>query len=668
MPNHLVNEKSLYLQQHANNPVDWYPWGEEAFAKAQAEDKPILISIGYSSCHWCHVMEHESFEDEYISGLMNEHFVCIKVDREERPDVDQIYMEAVQMIAQQGGWPLNVFCLPDGKPFFGGTYFPPEDRGNGMVPWPQVLIRVIDFYKKNREQLEENAASIIKNLMASNSPVSGDGGAIDQTTLDQAALEFTKRHDDQFGGFGQAPKFPPSMALNFLIQARTSLRENAKKDGSNEEHLARIDEVIDTTLTAMAHGGLFDQIGGGFARYSVDRYWLIPHFEKMLYDNGLLLDIYAKAWTTYQKPLYKAIVEETATWVLREMKSANGGFFSAFDADSEGEEGKFYVWKPDEIKEVLGEEIGTAFCNAYNITDAGNFEQGFSNPALIESDFTIRESLKPAREKLYAHRAKRVWPGLDKKQLTSWNSLLIRGLAEAGFALDRKDLFDTAKATADFIWGNLRTRDNRLQSVFYDEARLNAYLDDYAYYAEALLSIIAYVDFFDPGESKTYLNRCEKITQNVISHFKDDQAAGYFFTSGDHESLITRKKEWWDNATPSGNASMLHVLSSLYYITANPVYEEELTRLRNGYSGLIARNPFGVPHALSALMADQNGIEVIKVKAVDNLDQLPALLRKLPWSRRFTIIADQENQPAGYQRCIGMLCLQPVTQPDKLFQ
>ena len=667
MPNQLVNEKSLYLQQHAYNPVNWYPWGEEAFAKAQAEDKPILISIGYSSCHWCHVMEKESFEDDYIAGLMNEHFVSIKVDREERPDVDQIYMEAVQMIAQHGGWPLNVFCLPDGRPFFGGTYFPPEDRGNGMVPWPQVLIRVIDFYKKNRDQLEENADSIVKNLLASNSPTAPVNGTIDRTTLEQAAQEFAKRHDDQFGGFGQAPKFPPSMALNFLIQARNSVLETAKKEPEQKEVAQRLDEVIDTTLTAMAHGGLYDQIGGGFARYSVDRYWLIPHFEKMLYDNGLLMDIYAKAYVTYGKPLFKAIVEETARWAIREMRSPNGGFYSAFDAQSEGEEGKFYVWKPDEIKTVLGEDLGTQFCNVYNVTDTGNFEHGFSNPALTENDIAIRESLEDARSKLYEHRSKRIWPGLDKKQLTSWNSLMIRGLAEAGFALDRKDLFDTAKEIADFIWDNVRTEDNRLKSVYYNEATLNGYLDDYVYYAEALISIIAYVDFHYPGESKIYLERCEVITKSAMEHFSDGYTAGYFFTSNDHESLVARKKEWWDNATPSGNAAMLNVLTTLYYITVDSTYEEAMRELRQNYTGLISRNPHGVPHALSALIAEQNGIEVIKAKDVDNLDQLPGELRKLPWSRRITMITDAENQPARYQRCIGSMCLQPVNDPAKLY-
>ncbi|MCB1120145.1 MAG: thioredoxin domain-containing protein [Verrucomicrobiae bacterium] len=668
MPNHLVNEKSLYLLQHANNPVDWYPWGEDAFAKAKAEDKPILVSIGYSSCHWCHVMEHESFENDYIAGLMNEHFVCIKVDREERPDVDQIYMEAVQMIAQHGGWPLNAFCLPDGRPFFGGTYFPPEDRSNGMVPWPQVLIRVIDFYKKNRNQLEENADSIVKNLFASNTPVEPSNATIDRTTLEQAAQELARRHDDEFGGFGQAPKFPPSMALNFLLQARASLLESAKKAPELKEVSQRIDEVINTTLKGMAHGGMFDQIGGGFARYSVDRYWLIPHFEKMLYDNGLLLDIYSKAWTTYKNPLYRAIAEETAIWALREMRNPDGTFYSAYDADSAGEEGKFYVWTPKEIKDVLGEETGDKFCRVYNITDTGNFEHGYSNPALTESDMEIRKSLKPARDKLYEHRKNRVWPGLDKKQLTSWNSLMIRGLAEAGFALDRKDLFDVARDTADFIWNNLRTESNRLMAVYYNEAKLNAYLDDYAFYAEALLSLIAYVEFYHPGESGKYLERCESVAHMIIEHFKDENGAGFFFTSHDHEDLIARKKEWWDNATPSGNASLLHVFSSLYYLTAKPEYQEAFSALRKAYTGLLARNPYGVPHTLSALMAEMNGIEVIKAKDVDNLDQLPAILRELPWKRRFTLVTDAENQPAGYQRCIGTLCLQPVSEPGEMFQ
>ena len=669
MPNQLANEKSLYLRQHADNPVDWRPWGEEALAKAKAEDKPLLISIGYSSCHWCHVMEHESFENPYIAQLMNEHFICVKVDREERPDVDQIYMEAVMMITQRGGWPLNVFCLPDGRPFFGGTYFPPEDRGGGMVPWPQVLIRVSDFYKRNRDQLEENAENIVKNMMAANTPLAAVQTAIDQTLLLKTSREFTRRHDENFGGFGPAPKFPPSMAINYLMQVRQGWLKVSEKEAEDNPAIENIDFVINTTLTAMARGGIFDQIGGGFARYSVDAQWTIPHFEKMLYDNGLLLDTYARACLTYgeEEPLYKAIVDETATWALREMRSENGGFYSAFDADSEGEEGKFYVWKPEEIIEVLGQKEGELFCRAYDITPHGNFEHGYSNPTIQAETTDTRESLASARAKLYQHRKGRIPPALDKKQLTSWNSLMMRGLAEAGFVLDRPDLFAAARSAADFIWDNARSPDDRLYAVHYDVGTVNAYLDDYAFYAEALLSIAAYADIFNPGQSKRYLNRCEAIAKATLTHFKDPAAVGFYFTSHDHESLINRKKEWWDSSIPAGNSSMLHVLSSLYYLTLDPHYRDAFQELRRAYSGMIARNPSGIPHALGALMAESNGIEVIKVKDVSNLDDLAAVLRRQPWVKRYCLLSDEPDQPPGYQRCIGPTCLLPVSTPDLLF-
>ena len=598
-------------------------------------------------------MEEESFTDPDTAAYMNQNFVCIKVDREERPDIDSIYMSAVQSISGQGGWPLTVFLTPDKLPFFGGTYFPPTAK-NGLPGFPELLKAIDDAFRNRRTEINTSSENI-RNHINKDTTLTNPTAFSDRETA-TAYKKLLSQYDDKNGGFRDGIKFPQPMNLEFLLHYH-----------SNHPSSQALN-IVEKTISAILSGGIYDHIGGGIHRYATEPTWTIPHFEKMLYDNGLLLDIYAKAWTTYQKPLYKAIVQETATWALREMHAENGNFYSAYDADSEGEEGKFTVWKPDEIKEVLGEEVGTRFCKAYNITDTGNFEHGFSNPALTESDFSIRESLKDEREKLYAHRSKRMWPGLDKKQLTSWNSLLIRGLAEAGFALGRKDLFDAAKVAADFIWENLRTKDNRLSSVYYTEAKLNAYLDDYAYYAEALLSVTAYVDFFYPGESKVYLERSEAITQSVLKHFKDDQATGFYFTSGDHENLIARKKEWWDNATPSGNGAMLHVLSSLYYITVNPTYEEELTALRNGYTGLIGKNPFGVPHALSAFMADQNGIEVIKVKDVDSLEELRTLLLKQPWARRFTLITDLENQPSGYQKCIGTRCLQPELDPGKLYQ
>lgn len=667
MPNHLVNEKSLYLRQHANNPVNWYPWGDEAFAKAKELDKPIIISIGYSACHWCHVMARESFENEYIASIMNEHFVCIKVDREERPDVDQIYMEAVQMITQSGGWPLNVFCFPDGRPFFGGTYFPPEDRGQGMVPWPQLLMRISDFYTRNRDQLEENADSIVQNLAASNTPMGSATAVINAATLVDTAIAIAKNHDDQFGGFGNAPKFPPAMTLDFFMQVRNG-DVKTEDPVSLESSYKRIDEVLDTTLTAMAHGGLYDQIGGGFTRYSVDKFWLIPHFEKMMYDNGLLLETYAKAYLNYRKPIYKAIVEETAEWALREMRTDAGSFYATIDAQSEGVEGKFYVWTLAEIKEVLGEEEGNRFAVAYNITEEGNFEHGQSNPALTEADFAVRESFTDARQKLFDHREKRVHPGIDKKQPTAWNSLIISGLVEAGFALDRQDFFDAAKNCADFIWENLRTEDNRLFSIFYEESNLNGYQHDYAYYADALLKIAAYVDFYYPGESKKYIGRAEIITAETLKHFKDPNAVGFFFTSNDHEALVTRKKEWWDNSTPSGNSAMLHVLSSLFYITAKEEYQKEFTALRRAYPGLAERGPMGIPHALSAIAADINGIEVIKAKQVTDFPELANEMRKHPWARRFAILSEDPINPVGYLRCKGTLCYPPKDTPKEIFE
>ena len=361
MPNRLTLENSLYLQQHADNPVDWYTWGDDAFKAAESSGKPLLVSIGYSSCHWCHVMAHECFEDEYIASIMNKHFVCVKVDREERPDVDQIYMEAVQMIQQQGGWPLNVFCLPDGRPFFGGTYFPPEDRGQGLIPWPQICMRISDFYKRSRSELVENAEAIEKNILsaAQESSVGLESGELTADHLTEAVLGICGNHDDRYGGFGDAPKFPPSMTLNFLCAIRPNV---------DSELAARIDVVTHTTLRAMAHGGIFDQVGGGFARYSVDAHWLIPHFEKMLYDNALLIDAYTRGWLDTREPLYAAVVEETIDWLEREMSAPEGAFYAALDADSEGKEGVYYVWTPEEVDTVLGLSVARDLRASYNIT------------------------------------------------------------------------------------------------------------------------------------------------------------------------------------------------------------------------------------------------------------------------------------------------------------
>lgn len=665
MANRLSKEKSLYLRQHANNPVDWYPWGKEALERAKADDKPLLVSIGYSSCHWCHVMAHESFEDDYIAKLMNDHYICIKVDREERPDVDQIYMDAVQMITNHGGWPLNVFCFPDGRPFFGGTYFPPEDRGQGLVPWPQLIMRVADFYKQKREELEENADNIVSNMLGSNIPVSDSEGPLDNQLLLTAAEVICNAHDDEWGGFGQAPKFPPSMALNFLLELRLS----SACEEQRPSLARRIDEVVIRTLGAMAQGGLYDQVGGGFARYSVDRFWLIPHFEKMLYDNGLLLDIYTKGWMRFRQPIFKAVVEETVNWIFREMLAPNGGFYSSIDADSEGEEGKYYVWTPAEIESVLGRDKGTQFCDAYGITEEGNFEHHTSNPALSTNDFNRRQELCSLRDKLLQQRLTRVPPAKDTKQLVAWNSLVIRGMTEAAFAFGRKDWLEHAKRAADWIWEAQLFDDHRLHSLCYEDniPGLNAYLDDYTFYAEALLTLGSKVDWLEMGASSLFIQRAIAIVDAVFAHFSDPSGQfGFYFTSDDHEKLVNRKKEWWDNAIPAGNSSLIHVLSSLYAITGESKYRENLDTLRKAYSTFVQQIPNGIPHALAGLTSDAVGIAVIKIKGIQNLDLLQENLAEKPWRRVFLLSTDDPEQPDGYQLCVGSQCLEADVDPTAL--
>ncbi len=678
--NRLAHASSLYLRQHADNPVDWHPWGEEAWAKARAEGKPVLVSIGYSACHWCHVMAHECFEDAYIADLMNKHFICIKVDREERPDVDQIYMEAVQMLTQHGGWPLNVFCFPDQRPFFGGTYFPPEDNGRGIVPWPQLLMRVADYFAKNRAELADNADNIVKNLAHANAPMGASAAAQwDNRALLTAAQSIAGMHDDTWGGFGGAPKFPPAMTLDFLMALRSTAA--AERTAGLAK---RLDDIVNTTARAMAHGGIFDQFGGGFSRYSVDGQWLIPHFEKMLYDNALLLDAYAKAHRRYQNPLYAAICAETVDWLFREMRHPGGAFYSALDADSDGHEGAAYVWTPAQIREVLGNDADAkAVCTAYNITEGGNFENGLSNPALVEGDFAVREKLAALRAKLLAARQKRTQPGRDTKILLAWNALLVRGLAEAAFALGRKDWFAAAQKCADWLWANLSHADaqghRRLRTVYYEEnpkletqnqQPIAGFLDDYAFLAEALLTLAAYADWAEPGSDRLEQNigRARALVETVRAHFSDEMLPGLFFTADDQEKLAVRKKEWWDNALPSGHAALAHALAGLHALTGESAYADELADLKKCYTGLAPRAPLGVPHALAAFTWDAVGIAVLKVKGSCDWDALRAELAKKPYRPMYLIAAHDPAQPEGLQLCVGTQCSPPTKNLSELVE
>lgn len=663
MPNRLAQENSLYLRQHAENPVDWYPWGTEALEAAEAAQKPLLVSIGYSACHWCHVMAHECFEDDYIAGLMNQHFICVKVDREERPDVDQVYMETVQMIQQQGGWPLNVFCLPDGRPFFGGTYFPPKDRGHGIIPWPQLLMRIVDYYKRSKDELIENADSIQKNIMA-NTQAGATGGAASEwesQVLVAAAHGICGNHDERYGGFGDAPKFPPSMALNFLRALRGSAAVESARALAD-----RIDEVTHTTLRAMAHGGIYDQFGGGFARYSVDAHWLIPHFEKMLYDNALLIEAYTRGWLDQQSPLYAAVVEETIGWLEREMSAPNGGFYAALDADSEGEEGKYYVWTPEQVDAVLGPALARDVRAAYNITNEGNFEHGTTNPALVEADFGVREKLKEARDQLRAHReAERVPPGKDTKISTFWNAMMLRALAEAGFYFNRPEWLDRAIQGAEFLWAAVIDEADdglHLHAVYYQGqgAQVDGFLHDYATVADAFLTIAGKIDWIQPGQSKHWQARAQQCVDAALQKFDDPRMAGCFFTADGVATPVARRKEWFDNATPSGNSVLLHALSGLYALTGNRKYAAELQSILPAYMDYAGKVAAGVAHALEAAATDALGIVVIKVRASADLSALRGVIATKPWRRCFIQQVADDDLPASYQFCVGTQCLRPT--------
>ncbi len=654
MKNLLFNEASLYLRQHAGNPVHWYSWGKEAFELAKEKDKPILISIGYSSCHWCHVMAHECFEDPFIADIMNKHFVCIKVDREERPDVDQVYMEAVQMIIQRGGWPLNVFCLPDGRPFFGGTYFPPEDRGNGLVPWPQLLVRISDFYQKSREALTENAEAIRNNLLSS-SASNLSNKDFDYADLNIATQGICGNHDDQYGGFGQAPKFPQAMLLNFLM----SMRDH--KETSNELR-ERIDFVLSQTLKAMAHGGIYDQIGGGFSRYSVDAHWLIPHFEKMLYDNALLLESFVRGYLLKEEPLYRTIIEETIDWLDRDLLLNCGLYASALDADVDGEEGKSYVWEPEMIEQILGPSLGKEFSLAYGVSSKGNFEDAMSVLALQDGDYAVRDNLKDARNVLLKYREEnRNLPTRDDKVLIAWNCLLAVALAEAGFYMNRKDWVEKARHIVDFIDSHLfvnESDDFLLSSVYYEDSdkRVPGFLHDYAYYAQALLAVAGKVDWLEAGASLEYIDKAKVCYRHVESHFGDASAPGFYYTSKDAEAPIVRRKEWFDNATPSGNAMVLHVVSQLYALTGDADYEATSIKERAFYSQGAKQHASAIACSLEAI-AQGDSIAIIKTNNQSDIELARQELLKHPWKRLF-ILFDPE---VDFQLCIGKTCFPQST-------
>ncbi len=571
MPNRLASETSPYLLQHAGNPVDWYPWGEEAFAAARSLDRPLLVSIGYAACHWCHVMERESFEDPDVASLMNASFVCVKVDREERPDVDAIYMDAVQAMTGQGGWPLNAFLTPAGVPFWAGTYFPPEPR-QGMPSWPDVLRALGEAWASQRDEIEAAAGRILPRL-AGAAALEAPPGEVGSDLFDAAVVTLRRAFDTENGGWGGAPKFPAASVIEFLL-AR----------GEREMPLQ--------TLRRMASGGIYDQVGGGFARYSVDASWVVPHFEKMLYDNALLARAYLHAWQVTEEPLFRRVCVETLDWAMRELRQDEGGFASSLDADSEGVEGKFYVWTPASIRAALPASLAEIALTYYGITEEGNFE-GASIPVRATSDPPERTEINSL---LLDARAARVRPGLDDKRLTSWNALMISALADAGAALERADYVAAAVACARFIETELRDSSGGLLRTFNrGRAKLPAFLEDHAYLLEAYLTL--YEATFDPS----WFVRARALADLILERFYDAERGGFFSTAGTDPHLIARRKDLEDAPIPSGASAACFGLLRLARFTGESSYEDAAVSLIRLLHTVVPQHPLAFGHLLRAI-------------------------------------------------------------------
>jgi uncharacterized protein YyaL (SSP411 family) len=618
-PNRLIDETSPYLLQHAHNPVDWYTWGDAALAAARKQDKPILLSVGYSSCHWCHVMERESFENEETAGLMNELFVNIKVDREERPDLDAIYMDYVQSTTGSGGWPLTVFLTPDQTPFFGGTYFPPQSA-HGRPAFPDVLRAVARAYRERKAEIAERRQAIRIALGQSAQFVGGKRSA-DESVLNQGFESLARQFDNSYGGFGEAPKFPNAMALGFLLRYH-------RRVGSR-----RALEMVEQSLQAMARGGIYDQLGGGFHRYAVDARWLVPHFEKMLYDNALLARLYTEAYQATGDGWYRRIAEETLDYIARDLLQVSGGFFSAQDADSEGEEGSHYRWSWNEVREVLGGEEAQVFADYFDVTEEGNFEgrnvlrqrgelRGVAR-SLGLSPEELEKRLDMARHKLFLARQKRPKPGLDDKILCAWNALAVTAFAEAGFAFDNRHYLDIASANGRFLTSHL-WREGRLRRTWKGgQARLNAYLDDYAFLIEGLLAL------YQASGDREWLLKADDLMRIQIERFSDAESGDFYFTAEDHEALLVRRKEYLDNAIPSGNSASCLNLIRLAELLGREDYRRRAESVLERLTEAMARHPLGFGYWLQALDYQIGPIaEIAIVGPPEQREELLAAIRR----------------------------------------
>ena len=677
MANRLINETSPYLLQHAHNPVDWYAWGEEALARAQREDKPILLSIGYSACHWCHVMERESFENEETADIMNEHFVNIKVDREERPDLDSVYMNALQALTGSGGWPMTVFLTPDGKPFYGGTYFPPDDS-RGMPGFPKVLLGVAEAYVSRRGDVIKATHQLVSQLQHAAQPAR----SLEPLTADilhEAYQGLAQSFDYDYGGMGSAPKFPQPMTYEFLL---------------HYHHLTnspRALQMVEMTLEKMALGGIYDQIGGGFHRYSTDAYWLAPHFEKMLYDNALLSRLYLHAYQATGSSLYRRIAEETLDYVLREMTDPSGGFYSTQDADSEGEEGKFFLWTAQEIRDILGQNEGELVAGYFGVSEAGNFEgKNILNvPQERESflaDVGISEeeldaAILRGKSLLLEERERRVHPARDEKILSAWNGLMLRSFAEAASILNRDDYRQAAIANASFLLSALKEDGRLLRTYRNGQAKLGGYLEDYAFVADGLLAL--YEATFD----QRWLEEARTLVDNMIELFWEEGQNVFYDTGKDHETLVVRPRDVFDNATPCGSSVGSDVLIRLSVLTGESEYARLGTASLRSMYQYLSRAPMGMGHWLCALdfymstpkeiaivgpvtdPATQSLLDVVHSRYLPNR-VLAGLDPSVPGQSYSSIPLLQDRgmvdgRPTAYV-CQNYICQLPVTEPEAL--
>ena len=666
MANRLAQETSPYLLQHADNPVDWYPWGEEALEKARDEDKAILLSVGYSACHWCHVMAHESFENPEIAAQMNERFVNIKVDREERPDIDALYMASVQAMTGHGGWPMTVFLMPDGKPFYGGTYFPPSDRG-GMPGFPRVMQGVYEAYQHRRDEVEQSAdrlADRLTEVFRGELPP----GALRPQLFDEALDNLERQYDTTNGGFAGAPKFPAAMTVDLLLRIHHRTGSDAALAMANH------------TLDRMARGGLYDQIGGGFHRYTVDAIWLVPHFEKMLYDNGLLADVYLLAFQATGEAFYRTIAEETLDYVLGEMTSPEGGFYSTQDADTEGQEGKFFVWRPDEVRDVLGDDADDVIA-LLGLTERGNFEGSnvLSIPNQEDRTRWRDERFAPLRQRLYEARAKRTQPGRDDKILTSWNGLMMRAFANGAWILDSERYRDAAAANARFLRANLQRQGALLHTYKDGEARIDGFLEDYAFLIDGLLAL--YRATFAPE----WIEWAKDLARKAIEEYYDADEGAFYDTAAGGEQLITRPRDPFDNATPSGNSVIADSLVRLSHLVGDVEFNRLARSVLEEHVGIAAQHPHGLSRLLAgADFATGPSAEVAVIGAKDDpgRQELLAALTGEYLPRVVVAAAEPrddaaetvelllarelvDGKAAAYV-CINHACQMPVTEPEAM--